>query len=70
MIKQDQSTKYAKTAYKVPYLITGVHNNGTINVQMNKVNDVYNILKLYPYKEWSFSLSLQSWGCMKYIGPK
>ena len=51
MIKQDQSAKYAKSAYKGPYIITEVHNNGTVNVQMNKVNDVYNIQNLYPYKE-------------------
>ena len=51
MIKQDQSAKYAKLAYKGPYQITKVHNNGTVNVQMDKVNDVYNVRNIYPYKE-------------------
>ena len=51
MIKQDQSAKYAKLAYKVPYKITNFHNNGTENVKIDKVNDVYNVQNIYPYKE-------------------
>ena len=51
MIKQDQSAKYDKLAYKGPYQITNIHNNGTVNVKMDKVNDVYNVWNIYPYKE-------------------
>lgn len=50
MIKQDKSAKYAKSAYKGPYVITEVNNNGTVNVHMNKVNDVYNMQNPYHYK--------------------
>ena len=51
MIKQDQSAKYAKLAYKGPYKITNVHNNGTVNVQIDKANDVYIVQNIYPYRE-------------------
>ena len=51
IIKQIQSAEYAKLVYKGPYKITDVHNNGTVNVQMDKVNDVYNVRNIYPYEE-------------------
>ena len=51
MITQYKYAKYAKLAYKSWYKITHVHNNGTLNVQMDKVNDVYNVRNIYPYKE-------------------
>ena len=46
MIKQDQSAKYAKSAYKGPYIITEVHNNGTVDIKRGNFKERINIRRL------------------------
>ena len=51
LVKNDQLAKYAKVAYKGPYKILAVHNNGTVSIQIKNIIDRYNIRNIYPYKE-------------------
>jgi transposase InsO family protein len=48
-IKNSFSAKYAKIAYKGPYPVTAVNNNGTVRVQMGKVSDTFNFRNVAPY---------------------
>ena len=50
LIKQDQQAKYANIAYKGPYTVTAVNNNGTVRVDMGIVSDTYNIRQIHPYR--------------------
>ena len=43
IVKGDYSAKYANTAYKGPYTVTAVNNNGTVRVDMGIITDVINI---------------------------
>ena len=51
LIKNEQIAKHAKVAYKGPYRILAVHNNGTVSIQIKNIIDRYNIRNIYPYKE-------------------
>ena len=51
IVKGDQSAKYANTAYKGPYTVTAVNNNGTVQVDMGIVNNVINIRNVHPYRK-------------------
>ena len=47
LIKQDWSRKYEQS-YKVPYTITKVNNNITVDVQMDNIIDTYTIRNFNP----------------------
>ena len=47
-VKQEQSSKFGRTAYKGPYSITRVR-GATVTVDEGKVTDVYNIRQVKPY---------------------
>jgi len=49
IIKGDYSAKYANVAYKGPYTVTAVNNNGTVCVDMGIITDVINICNAHPY---------------------
>ena len=49
LVKQDWSSKYGTTAYRGPYPITKINDNGTVQVQMDKILDTVNIRQLKPY---------------------
>ena len=51
LIKQDQQAKYANIAYKGPYTVTAVNNNGTVRVDMGIVSNMYNIRQIHPYRQ-------------------
>ena len=42
-MKNDRTAKYKNIAYLGPYDVVAIHDNGTINIQMNNVIDKYNI---------------------------
>ena len=48
LIKQDWSSKYGTTAYRGPYPITKMNDNGAVQVQMDKILDTVNIRQLKP----------------------
>ena len=48
-IKGDYSAKYANIAYKGPYTVTAVNNNGAVHVDMGIISDVINICNVHPY---------------------
>ena len=49
IVKGDYSAKYANIAYKGPYTVTAVNNNGTVRVDMGIITDVINIRNVHPY---------------------
>ena len=49
IVKGDHSAKYANVAYKGPYTVTAVNNNGTVRVDMGIITDVINIRNVHPY---------------------
>jgi len=49
IVKGEQSAKYANTAYKGPYTVTAVNNNGMVCIDMGIINDVINIRNVHPY---------------------
>ena len=51
LVKGDRSTKYGDYAYKGPYKIVQVNNNGTVRIKKGSVTDVYNIRNIKPYNE-------------------
>ena len=51
LIKQDQNAKFGSDAYKGPYTITEVRNNGTVRVNEGMVEDTYNIRMITPYHD-------------------
>ena len=48
LIKQDWSSKHGTTAHIGPYPITKINNNGTTQVQMDKILDTINIRQFKP----------------------
>jgi hypothetical protein len=50
IIKGEHSVKYTNTAYKRPNSVTAVNNNGTVQIDMGIVSNVYNICNVYPYQ--------------------
>jgi hypothetical protein len=48
LLKRGTENKY-ETPYKGPYTILKVNDNGTIRMQVNNVEDTYNIRRLTPY---------------------
>lgn len=51
MILQDPSRKFGTNAYKGPYTITAINNNGTVRLQIGPVQQTYNIRNIHPYHE-------------------
>jgi len=51
MVLQDPSRKFGTTAYKGPYEITYVNNNGTVRLKIGPVQQTYNIRNIHPYHE-------------------
>jgi len=49
IVKGDYSAKYANIAYKGPFTVTAVNNNGTVRVDMGIITDVINIRNVHPY---------------------
>ena len=43
LVKGDRSTKFGDYAYKGPYEIVQVNNNGTVKIRKGSVIDVFNI---------------------------
>ena len=50
LVKNKQSTKFGQDAYKSPWKILEVHNNGTIKIEKGAITDTYNIHNTTPYK--------------------
>jgi hypothetical protein len=50
IVKGERSAKYANAAYKGPYTVTAVNNNGTVRIDMGIINDVINIRNVHPYR--------------------
>ena len=50
IVKGEQSAKYANAAYRGPYTVTAVNNNGTVRIDMGIINDVINIRNVHPYR--------------------
>lgn len=51
MILQDPSRKFGTNAYKGPYEITHINNNGTVRLKIGPVHQTYNIRNIHPYNE-------------------
>jgi transposase InsO family protein len=51
MILQDPSRKFGTDAYKGPYEITQINNNGTVRLRIGAVQQTYNIRNIHPYHE-------------------
>ena len=51
LIKTDPNRKYGQNAYKGPYSIISVNDNGTLRYQDGRIQDVINIRNLTPYHE-------------------
>ena len=49
IIKGDYSAKYANIAYKGPYTVTTVNNNGNVCVDIGVITDVINTCNAHPY---------------------
>jgi hypothetical protein len=50
LIKQDRDRKFGTDAYKGPYVVTEVRNNGTVRIREGITEDTYNIRMITPYK--------------------
>ena len=50
LIKNDQSSKYARQAYSGPYKITAVNTNGTVKLKKGIIEETWNIRNIHPYK--------------------
>ena len=51
LIKTDPNRKYGQNAYKGPYEIISVNNNGTLRYQKGRIQDIINIRNTTPYHE-------------------
>ena len=51
LVKNNSNSKYANTAYKGPFKVMAIFNNGTARIQMGPVTDIYNIRNLHPYHQ-------------------
>ena len=51
LIKTDPNRKYGQNAYKGPYTIISVNNNGTLRYQNGRIQDIINIRNATPYHE-------------------
>ena len=51
LLKNEWKTKFNQDAYKGPYMITAVRNNGTVRARKGRVTDTYNLRNIIPYKE-------------------
>ena len=50
LIKNEQSSKYARQAYSGPYKITAVNTNGTVKLKKGIIEETWNIRNIHPYK--------------------
>ena len=51
LIKTDPTRKYGQNAYKGPYRIIRVNDNGTLRYQNGRIQDIVNIRNATPYHE-------------------
>ena len=51
LLKNTCKRKFNQVAYKGPYVITAVRNNGTVRAHKGRVMGTFNIQNLTPYKE-------------------
>jgi len=51
LIKTDPNRKYGQNAYKGPYQIISVNDNGTLRYQNGRIQDIVNIINATPYHE-------------------
>lgn len=51
LIKTDPNRKYGQNAYKGPYVIIRVNDNGTVRYQNGGIQDTINIRTVTPYHE-------------------
>ena len=51
LLKNEWKTKFSQDAYKGPYTITAVRDNGTVRAHKGLVMDTYNLRNIIPYKE-------------------
>ena len=51
LVKGDRSSKFGDYAYKGPYEIEQVNNNGTFKIRKGSVTDVFNIRNIKPYNK-------------------
>ena len=51
LIRTDPNRKYGQNAYKGPYEIISVNNNGTLRYQKGRIQDIINIRNTTPYHE-------------------
>lgn len=49
LVKDEQSRKFGKNPYKGIYIVTAVHNNGTLSLTKGAVTQPYNIRNVHPY---------------------
>ena len=50
MVKLDQTSKYGTYAYKGPFTVSKVNDNGTVRLEMDNIVDTYNIRNIKPYR--------------------
>ena len=50
MVKMDQTSKYGTNAYKGPYKVSKINDNGTVHLEMGNIVDTYNIRNIKPYR--------------------
>eukprot|EP00957_Ditylum_brightwellii_P013426 1013813-Ditylum_brightwellii.AAC.1 len=51
LVKGDRSSKFGEHAYKGPYEIVEVNNNGVVEIRKGSVTDVFNMRNIKPYNE-------------------
>ena len=61
LVKGYMSSKFGEYAYKGPYEIVEVNNNGTVEIRKGSVTDVFNIRNINHITN---NQQLQSWGGM------
>ena len=50
MVKLDQTSKYGTYAYKGPFTVSKINDNGTVRLEMDNIVDTYNIRNIKPYR--------------------
>ena len=51
LVKGDRSSKFGNYAYKGPYKIVQINNNGTVKIKKGSVTGVINIGNIKPYNK-------------------
>ena len=50
MVKMDQTSKYGTNAFKGPYKVSKINDNGMVHLELGNIVDTYNIRNIKPYR--------------------